>query len=106
MFGDDAAGGRIRVKICGLTTLADSLMAVRAGADALGFIFYPGSRRFVGAGKARDWMMNLPREVTKVAVLVNPTLDDVIETAALPFIDAIQLHGSESPEFCRRIARE
>jgi phosphoribosylanthranilate isomerase len=107
MFGNDAArDGRIRVKICGLTTVTDSMMAVDAGADALGFIFYRGSRRFVDAGRARDWMINLPREVAKVAVLVNPTLDDVIQTAALPFIDAIQLHGSESPEFCRRIAQE
>lgn len=107
MFGNDAAKeGRIRVKVCGLTTLADSLVAVQAGADALGFIFFPGSRRFVEVRTACDWMINLPKEVSKVAVLVDPALDDVIRTAALPFIDAIQLHGSESPELCRRIAEE
>src|SRR4051794_29608738 len=106
MFGNDAPGGRIRVKICGLTTLADSLLAVQAGADALGFIFFPGSKRYVNPRMASDWMIHLPKEVTKVAVLVDPTLDDVIYTAALPFIDAVQLHGFESPEFCRCVAEE
>ena len=107
MFGKDAPGqGRIRVKICGLTTLADSLLAVQAGADALGFIFFSGSKRCVNARTDSDWMIHLPKEVTKVAVLVNPTLDEVIHTAALPFIDAVQLHGFESPELCRRVAEE
>lgn len=107
MFGiDPPAHGRIQIKICGLTTLADSLLAIQAGADALGFVFLPGSRRYVDARKAADWMINLPEEVTKVAVLVDPTLDDVVQTAALPFIDAVQLHGFESPELCRRIAGE
>src|SRR3954454_208757 len=107
MFGNGAAGeGRIRVKICGLTTLDDALLAVDAGADALGFIFFAQSRRIVDVGSASHWMINLPQQVTKVAVLVDPTLNEVIETAALPFIDAVQLHGSEQPELCRRIAKE
>lgn len=107
MFGNDAPGqGGIRVKICGLTTLADSLLAVQAGADALGFVFFPGSKRYLNPRTASDWMIHLPAQVTKVAVLVDPTLDDVIHTAAFPFIDAVQLHGFESPEFCRRVAEK
>src|SRR4051794_11136126 len=107
MFDNGASSkARIHVKICGLTTLADSLVAIEAGADALGFVLYPGSRRYVDVRKASDWMINLPKHVTKVAVLVDPTLDDVIETVALAFIDAVQLHGSESEELCRRIAEE
>jgi len=107
MFGNDAPGqGRICVKICGLTTLADSLLAVQAGADALGFVFFPGSKRYLDPRKASDWMVHLPARVTKVAVMVDPTFDDVMQTAALPFVDAVQLHGFESPEFCRRVAEE
>ncbi len=107
MFGKEATDDRrIRVKICGLTNLADSLVAVEAGADALGFISFPKSRRYVDLRGAADWMINLPREITKIAVLVDPSFENVMETAALPFIDAIQLHGFESPEFCRRIAEK
>ena len=107
MFGKEfATPGRIAVKICGITTLADALVAIHCGADALGFILFSGSRRYLDPRTASDWMINLPAEVRKVAVMVNPTLDEVVRIAALPFIDAIQLHGHESPEFCRRVAEK
>jgi phosphoribosylanthranilate isomerase len=51
-------------------------------------------------------MGNLPSEVMKVAVLVDPTWEELLKTAAFPFIDAVQLHGHELPEFCRRVANE
>lgn len=105
MFGKDfSATGRVGVKICGITTLADALVAIHCGVDALGFILFPGSKRFVDPRIASDWMINLPAEVAKIAVMVNPTLEDVLQIAGLPFIDAVQLHGHESPEFCRRVA--
>jgi phosphoribosylanthranilate isomerase len=105
MFGKDlAAPGRVRVKICGVTTLADALIAIHAGADALGFNFFRGSRRYVNPRHESDWMSSLPNEIMKVAVMVDPTWSDLTKAAHLPFIDAIQLHGNEPVEFCRRVA--
>lgn len=107
MFGKDfSAAGRVGVKICGITTLADALVAIHCGADALGFVLFPGSKRFVDPRTASDWMINLPPEVAKIAVMVNPALEDLLRIAGLPFIDAVQLHGHESPEFCRQVAEK
>jgi phosphoribosylanthranilate isomerase len=96
----------VRVKICGITTHADAMLAIRCGADALGFNLVLGSKRFVDIGTNSDWMDNLPAEVRKVAVMADPSWDAVVRIAALPFIDAIQLHGRETPEFCRRLAEK
>lgn len=107
MFAKDAAvSDRVRVKICGITTLADALAAIHSGADALGFNFFRGSKRYVDSGVESDWMLNLPPDVARVAVLVNPTWNELTKAAALPFIDAVQLHGQETPEFCRRVAEK
>jgi phosphoribosylanthranilate isomerase len=104
MFPDEfTAAGRVRVKICGITTFADALVAVHAGADALGFNLFRGSKRYVDPRDSSDWMSNLPAQVTKVAVMVNPTWEELLKAVALPFIDSVQLHGHESPEFCRRV---
>ena len=105
MFAEDlTAPDRVRVKICGITTLADALVAIHCGADALGFNLFAGSKRYVDPRIGHDWMINLPAHVTKVAVLVNPTWEELLRAAALPFIDALQLHGQESPEYCRRVS--
>ena len=105
MFGrDNEEGTRIRVKICGITNLADALAAIECGADALGFNFFPGSKRYIDIFAARDWIAGLPRTVSKVAVLVNPTEAQALGLAELPFIDALQLHGAESPGFCKALA--
>src|SRR3984893_2130565 len=107
MFGkDNEEATRIRVKICGITNLADALAAIDCGADALGFNFYPGSRRYIDIEIARDWIDKLPGDVCKVAVLVDPSLDQAIQVNELRFIDALQLHGQESPEFCRGLAEK
>lgn len=98
------AHNRVRVKICGITNLADALAAIECGADALGFNFVPGSKRYIEARTEADWMAQLPAEVCKVAVLVNPTWTEAVAAAAWPFIDALQLHGNESPLFCQRLA--
>jgi len=100
MFGDKRSD-RIQVKICGITNLADALAAIDCGADALGFNFYPGSKRYIEIETARDWIDMLPGSVCKVAVLVDPSLDEAIRVNELRFIDALQLHGQESPEFGR-----
>lgn len=107
MFGEGAREGRtVRIKICGLTNEADARLALECGADALGFNFYGGSKRYLDVELAAGWLRRLPREPAKVAILVNPTQDEARRAAALPFIDALQLHGDETPEFCRRLAEE
>jgi phosphoribosylanthranilate isomerase len=93
----------LRVKICGLTTPQDAIAAIECGADALGFNFFPGSKRYVG--QETEWIQNLPGNVDRMAVLVNPTWPEAKTTAAAPGIGALQLHGSESPEFCRRLKK-
>jgi len=105
MFGDETgADSRIRVKICGITNAADALASIDCGADALGFNFFPGSKRCIEIRSAGDWIAQLPAEVAKVAVLVNPTWAEATELAELRLFDALQLHGSESPAFCQRLA--
>jgi phosphoribosylanthranilate isomerase len=91
----------LRIKICGLTTPQDALAAVELGADALGFNFFAGSKRFVGSDVA--WIGELPEIVEKVAVVVNPGWDEALAIARAPGVTALQLHGAETPEFCRRL---
>jgi len=91
----------VRVKICGLTRLEDALGAVRLGADALGFNFWPGSRRFIAPGQAREIIRRLPPLVTSVGVFVDPSHDEAVAAAAISGVQVIQLHGSESPVACR-----
>lgn len=88
------------IKICGITNLADAQAAVAAGADALGFVFYPLSTRFIEAASARSIIAQLPSDVAKVGVFVNPTEAVVREVAATTRIDTLQFHGDETPEFC------
>src|SRR5881392_821755 len=94
----------LRIKICGLTTPQDAVAAIELGADALGFNFFPGSKRYVG--RNWDWVGGLPGNVDKVAILVNPSWDEATAIATAPGITALQLHGAETPEFCRRLIEE
>src|ERR1041385_2439035 len=94
----------LRVKICGLTTPQDAVAAVAFGADALGFNFFPGSKRYVG--KNVDWIRDLPGAAEKIAILVNPSWDEAKQVAAIPGITGLQLHGGERPEFCERLKSE
>lgn len=104
VFAEETTERSIRVKICGITNATDALDAIAAGADALGFNFFPPSPRYIDISTARTWLSELPREIVKIAVLVNPTLAETIELAQMPFIDALQLHGNESPDFCAALA--
>jgi phosphoribosylanthranilate isomerase len=94
----------LRIKICGLTTPQDAAAAVEFGADALGFNFFPGSRRYVG--REAEWISNLPENVEKLAIVVNPSWEEAKAIAGAGGITALQLHGNESPEFCRRLMEE
>jgi len=89
------------IKICGITNPEDARHAFECGADALGFIFHPGSPRYLTPAAAREIIAGLPAEVTKVGVFVNRESRVVKELADYCGLDLIQLHGDETPEYCR-----
>jgi phosphoribosylanthranilate isomerase len=95
----------VHVKICGITTVDDAQAAVGAGADALGFVFYPPSPRYVTPERAAQLIQALPPFVTTVGLFVDMTLDTINEIAARCGLDRIQLHGHETPAFCRQVTR-
>ncbi|KAF0179012.1 MAG: phosphoribosylanthranilate isomerase [Limisphaerales bacterium] len=95
---------RTKVKICGLTRLPDALAAVEAGADALGFMFFEGSKRFLQPADAAQIIRALPPFVAKVGVFVNASADTVRATVAECGLDTLQFHGEETPAFCRQFA--
>lgn len=93
----------VRVKICGITTLEDALASVEFGADALGFNFWPGSKRYIEPDQAREIILRLPPFVTVVGVFVNEyDLDAIARIVARAHLDVIQLHGDEPPAFCQK----
>jgi len=96
---------RIKVKVCGTTSLKDALFAVESGADALGFIFYKKSPRCISQKEVKDIVAQLPPFVETVGVFVNEASDKVNRIAEQCRLTAVQLHGDESPAFCRRIKR-
>jgi len=91
------------VKVCGITNLDDALAAVDAGADALGFNFYPRSPRYISPADARELINQLPEPVIKVGVFVNEDLASVVSIAGEAKLTALQLHGDETPEYCRQL---
>ena len=92
-----------KVKICGITNLEDALISAKFGADALGFNFYERSPRYIKPEKAREIVEQLPAEVLKVGVFVNENLDKIVEIAEVARLEALQLHGEETPEFAREL---
>lgn len=94
-----------RVKICGITTLEDGLMATEAGADALGFVFFEKSPRNVDPEAAARIIAKIPPYVQVVGLFVNAPLDFVNETADRCGLDIVQLHGDETPEYCQGVRR-
>jgi phosphoribosylanthranilate isomerase len=95
-----------RVKVCGIKSLEDALAALDAGADMLGFNFYAQSPRYITPAEARKVVEQLPADVYCVGVFVNePEPADVERIALEADLDAVQLHGDETPEFCRKLSR-
>lgn len=92
---------RTRVKICGITRVGDGVAAAEAGADALGFVFYEKSVRYVSIDKAAEICCKIPPFVTKVGLFVDASDDDVRRVIDNVHIDLLQFHGDESPEFCQ-----
>jgi phosphoribosylanthranilate isomerase len=93
---------RTRVKICGVTRAEDALTACRAGADAIGLVFYPPSPRNVSVATARAIVEQLPAFVTIVGLFVDASADLIARARAEVPLDVLQFHGDESPEFCER----
>ena len=96
---------KVRIKICGITNLEDALLAADLGADALGFIFYPPSPRSVEPEAAKAIIAQLPPLVTTVGVFVDEDAATVKELAAAAGLDWLQMHGKETPEYCRSLER-
>jgi len=93
---------RTRVKICGITRAEDAIMAARAGADAIGLVFYPPSPRAVDASRAVDIVRALPPFVAAVGLFVDPAAEEVERVLRSLRLDLLQFHGDEAPQFCAR----
>ena len=94
----------IHVKICGITNSADAMAAIDAGANLLGFNFYEKSPRHITPEEAAKIRPQLPKRVKAVGIFVNPSPADVIALRKSLKLDAVQLHGDESPDFVAGIA--
>ena len=92
------------IKICGITNVNDAHAAVAAGADALGFNFYKLSPRYIAPESAREIINTLPNEVFTVGVFVNEGSPEAVRSIANQAgVKAVQLHGDESPDYCRAL---
>ena len=96
---------QVKVKICGMTNLKDVKVAVDGGVDAVGFIFYKKSPRSVTMQAVRKIVLELPPFVDSVGVFVNETAEQINKIADRCNLDRVQLHGNESPTFCKKIRR-
>ncbi|HWU97673.1 MAG TPA: phosphoribosylanthranilate isomerase [Oxalicibacterium sp.] len=95
---------RTRIKICGLTREQDVQGAIAAGADAIGFVFYPASPRYVQPAAAAKLVAVVPPFVTTVGLFVNASLEEVQTVLALAPVALLQFHGDETPAQCASIA--
>jgi phosphoribosylanthranilate isomerase len=93
----------VNVKICGITRLEDALAAVRHGAHALGFNFWPGSRRYVSPADAAPIVRKLPPGVLAFGVFVNASREELLAAIAASGVGVAQLHGDEPPALCAQL---
>ena len=96
---------KTRIKICGLTREADVEAVVAAGADAIGFVFYPSSPRYVTAQRAAELARRIPPFVDVVGLFVNETPDIVRATCEAAPLNVLQFHGDEDAGYCQQFAR-
>lgn len=92
----------VKVKICGITSVADGLAAAEAGADMIGLMFYERSPRHISFELATEISRSISPFVLKVGVFVNPEEDDVLRAISECGVNLLQFHGEETPEFCTR----
>ena len=95
----------MKIKVCGITSIDEALALSKAGVNYLGFIFYPASKRYTLHALTLDQIksVQLPG-VLKVGVFVNEPINDVIATATAAGLDMVQLHGDETPNYCKEMA--
>tara|TARA_R110002167_G_scaffold335400_1_gene542686 strand:+ start:386 stop:1006 length:621 start_codon:yes stop_codon:yes gene_type:complete len=91
-----------KIKICGITNLDDALAAIAAGADALGFVFYEKSPRYIQPEKAAEIIALLPPSIISVALFVNAKKEEILNTKTLTDFDLIQFHGDEVDNDCQQ----
>lgn len=91
---------RVKVKVCGVRSLEEAEVALEAGADAIGFNFWPQSRRYVAPRVAAAIISKLSPVASTIGVFVNEEVDRILDLASELRLSAVQLHGDESPEFC------
>lgn len=99
-WGQDVA---VRAKICGITNAKDAELAADAGADALGFVFVPGTPRYIDPDTAHGIITDLPPLVTPVGVFADHPVEEVERLMSRCGFRTVQLHGSEPPEYCRQV---
>lgn len=92
---------RTRVKICGITRVEDALHATRSGADAIGFVFYEKSPRYIIAEKAAEIARSLPPFISIVALFVNATDETINSVLDMVPVDVLQFHGEENQQMCQ-----
>ena len=92
-----------QIKICGLTRVDEAVACASLGADAIGFIFYPKSPRAVTPGQARGISTALPASVCRVGVFVDASFDTIVQVSRTALLQAVQLHGMESPALVKKI---
>ncbi len=93
----------MKVKICGITNIEDAKYCCNLGTDALGFVFYKKSKRYINYINAKDIIDKLPAFILKVGVFVNNSIEEINEISKIIGLNAVQLHGDESPEFITQI---
>lgn len=93
------------IKICGITRLEDALFAIRAGAHAIGFVFYAPSPRYITPAAAGAILRALPPFVTTVGLFVDASPDEVRTIVAQAPVQLLQFHGAEAPAYCRQFGR-
>ena len=96
---------RTRVKICGITRTEDALSAAAAGADALGFIFWPPSGRYIDPAQVPRVLEGVPPMLSSIGVVVDPSRDEMTQILHASRVDVIQFHGAEAREFCESFER-
>ena len=93
---------KTKIKICGITNLKNALDAVEIGVDALGFVFFKKSPRYIEPQKARVIIDSLPSFVLRVGLFVNPTKDEVLSAVINSRVNLLQFHGDEDEKFCNQ----
>ncbi len=96
----------LKVKVCGLTDPENTIEIANVSPDFLGFIFYPGSKRYVGNKPKESLFCKIPPGILKTGVFVNEQPLKIINTMNLYGLDIVQLHGNESPEYCNTLKKK